>query len=83
MRAAEVEKRAGKPLMSGFHALFSIGGFLGSVLMTGALSAKIGALTGTVVAAVPMTAALLIAAPELHRDSEGRQNTAARDAAWH
>ena len=30
IHAVEVERAAGRPLMSGFHALFSIGGFAGS-----------------------------------------------------
>jgi len=29
VHAVEVERAAERPLMSGFHALFSIGGFLG------------------------------------------------------
>jgi predicted MFS family arabinose efflux permease len=58
VHAVEVEKRAGKPLMSGFHGLFSVGGFVGSSMMTLALSAKIGALAGTVFAALLMIVAL-------------------------
>jgi predicted MFS family arabinose efflux permease len=34
IHAVEVEKAAHSPLMSGFHALFSIGGFAGALLMT-------------------------------------------------
>ena len=38
IHAVEVERAAGTPLMSGFHALFSIGGFAGAGLMTSLLS---------------------------------------------
>ena len=65
VHAVEVEKRAGKPLMSGFHGLFSVGGFVGSSMMTLALSAKIGALAGTVFAALLMIVALLFASSRL------------------
>lgn len=39
VHAVEVEKQSARPLMSGFHAWFSIGGFAGSLAMTGLLSA--------------------------------------------
>lgn len=34
IHALEVEREAGQPLMSGFHGLFSVGGFAGSAVMT-------------------------------------------------
>ena len=34
VHAVEVERAAAKPLMSGFHALFSVGGFIGATLIT-------------------------------------------------
>ena len=40
IHAVEVERAAGQPLMSGFHALFSIGGFAGSAVMTALLSLR-------------------------------------------
>jgi MFS family permease len=63
VHAVEVEKRAGRPLMSGFHGLFSVGGFAGSSLLTFALSAKIGGLAGTIVASVLMIGAVAFVAP--------------------
>ena len=63
VHAVEVEKRAGRPLMSGFHGLFSVGGFIGATMMTLVLSAGLGAVTGTVMASVLMVAALIAAAP--------------------
>lgn len=65
IHAVEVEKDAGKPLMSGFHALFSIGGFAGSLLMTGFLSVNISAFTATIICAAIMIAAVLLAWPRL------------------
>lgn len=38
IHAVEVEKDSSKPLMSGFHGLFSVGGFIGAALMTSLLS---------------------------------------------
>lgn len=63
VHAVEVEKRAGRPLMSGFHGLFSVGGFIGASLMTLILSAGFGPLAGTIAAAVLMVVTLIIAAP--------------------
>ena len=54
--AAEVERRDGRPLMSGFHGAFSVGGLVGAVAMSGLLGA--GVALGVCVAAV---AALLLA----------------------
>ena len=69
VHAVEVERAAGRPMMSGFHALFSIGGFAGSLLMTSLLSAGIGALPGTLAAAAVMLVAMAGAAPRLLRSS--------------
>ncbi|TDW60293.1 cyanate permease [Novosphingobium sp. PhB55] len=63
VHAVEVEKRADRPLMSGFHGLFSVGGFVGASMMTLALSAGLAAVTGAIVAAALMIAALILAAP--------------------
>jgi len=53
--AVDVEKHAGKPMMSGFHGLFSVGGLVGSAGMAALL--KAGApLTGS---ALAVSAALL------------------------
>lgn len=65
VHAVEVEKRASKPLMSGFHGLFSVGGFVGALLLTGVLSAKIDPTLGTLAAALLMIVAVLVAAPRL------------------
>ncbi|MES1148644.1 MAG: MFS transporter, partial [Bradyrhizobium guangdongense] len=44
IHAVEVERASERPLMSGFHAQFSIGGFLGSAAMTALLSLHVDAL---------------------------------------
>ena len=49
VHAVEVERDAGRPLMSGFHALFSVGGFAGSALMTVLIWLSIGPLPGALI----------------------------------
>jgi predicted MFS family arabinose efflux permease len=65
VHAVEVERAARRPLMSGFHALYSIGGFAGSTLMTFLLSAHLEPLTSTLCCAAIMLVALLLAWPRL------------------
>ncbi|MGY3368052.1 putative MFS family arabinose efflux permease [Bradyrhizobium sp. GM2.4] len=67
IHAVEVERAAGRPLMSGFHALFSIGGFAGAALMTALLSLQLGALACTLICSVLMLIAMLGAWPRLLR----------------
>ncbi|UPK38342.1 MFS transporter [Bradyrhizobium sp. 186] len=70
IHAVEVERAAGRPLMSGFHALFSIGGFAGSTLMTLLLSLQLDVLTCTLICSVLMLIAMLIAWPRLLRSAQ-------------
>lgn len=65
VHAVEVERGAGRPLMSGFHALFSVGGVAGASLLTALLSAGASALAGTLAAAALMLAAMAVASPRL------------------
>jgi predicted MFS family arabinose efflux permease len=59
LHAVDVERASEKPLMSGFHALFSVGGFLGSGVMTALLSRRIAPSVSTILSsAIPV---LLIA----------------------
>ncbi|KAB7770204.1 MFS transporter [Xanthomonas maliensis] len=44
MQAVVVEREAERAMMSGFHAFFSIGGFMGAAAMTALLSVRIGPL---------------------------------------
>ena len=45
IHAVEVERGAGRPLMSGFHAFFSIGGFAGATVITSLLSWNVSPFT--------------------------------------
>ena len=65
LQAVEVEKAAARPMMSGFHALFSVGGFFGAAFMTFLLSMQVVVLTGTLICAALMLLALSFAAPRL------------------
>lgn len=65
IHAVEVEKDAPKPLMSGFHALFSIGGFAGALLVTLLLSAKAGPLLTTLLCSAVMLVAMALTWPRL------------------
>jgi len=65
IHAVEVEQAGERPMMSGFHALFSIGGFAGSGGMTLLLSTGAAPLTGALCAAAMTVAALGLAWPRL------------------
>ncbi len=65
VHAVEVERDAGRPMMSGFHALFSVGGFVGAAFVTLLLSLSIAPLTATLVCSALMALALMAAAPRL------------------
>lgn len=58
VHAIEVEHAAARPLMSGFHALFSVGGIAGSSVMTFLLSMRVGAFASTLLCSAPMLAAI-------------------------
>lgn len=71
VHAVDVERAAGKPLLSGFHALYSVGGFAGAALMTLLLSVLSGVangiLIGVVLCAALMLGAMVLCAPRLLR----------------
>lgn len=74
LHAVDVERAAGKPLMSGFHAHFSIGGFAGSAFMTFLLSKHFGTVPSTFLCSILMIAAMAGAAPRLlngHASKDG------------
>ncbi|KAA9010245.1 MFS transporter [Histidinibacterium aquaticum] len=75
VHGAEVERRDGRPLMSGFHAQFSIGGLVGAggvtALLAAGLSPQGAALTGSALT----LAAMLGAAPRLLRARSGEAPT--------
>jgi hypothetical protein len=72
IHAVEVERAAWRPLMSGFHALFSIGGFAGSSLMTFLLSIHLGPLASTLIASALMLIAMIVAWPMLLRTAQAQ-----------
>jgi Major Facilitator Superfamily len=72
IHAVEVERAAGRPLMSGFHALFSVGGFAGSTLVTSLLSLRLGMLASTLICSVLMLIAMLVAWPRLIRSVQAQ-----------
>ncbi|MGT2478434.1 hypothetical protein ACU4GR_04965 [Methylobacterium oryzae CBMB20] len=43
LQAVAVERAAGRPMMSGFHGLYSLGCILGALLASGLLAAGLGA----------------------------------------
>jgi predicted MFS family arabinose efflux permease len=67
IHAVEVEKSAGEPLMSGFHAQYSLGGVAGALFITLLLSAGLGPLTCVVIASALMLAMTAVASPRLLR----------------
>jgi predicted MFS family arabinose efflux permease len=73
VHAVEVESAARRPLMSGFHALFSVGGFAGSAFMTLLLSAHVGALASTLMGSVLIFAAVFTARPRLLQTARAEQ----------
>lgn len=67
IHAVEVEKASDDPLMSGFHGLFSVGGFAGSGVMTLLLTMGIGPFAATLLCSAFMLAATIAAWPRLLR----------------
>jgi predicted MFS family arabinose efflux permease len=57
--AAEVERAQGRPIMASFHALYSIGGFLGAIV--GSLFAHAGLSVGSTLISVGLAALVLAA----------------------
>lgn len=65
IHAIQVERDAGRPLMSGFHALFSLGGLAGSLMMTLLLSRHLSLFTCGMLCACLMFVVTLLAWPRL------------------
>lgn len=71
IHAVDVERASGVALMSGFHALFSIGGFVGAAAMTSLLWWQVDPTIGTSACGAIMAVATAIAAPRLLGGSAG------------
>lgn len=65
VHSVEVEKLGDRPLLSGFHALFSVGGFAGATLMTFLMSLGLTPFNSAWISAFLMAAAMLLTAPRL------------------
>ncbi|HZA65511.1 MAG TPA: MFS transporter [Geminicoccaceae bacterium] len=63
--AVLVEERYGRPIMSSFHGLFSLGGLVGAALAGGAMTVGVGPTVHLGVAAAVLGAAVLAAWPAL------------------
>jgi MFS family permease len=70
LQAVEVERAANRPLMSGFHALFSVGGFLGAGAVTFLLSLGLNPLLTCLICSALMFIFIIIAVPGLLRTSQ-------------
>lgn len=75
VQAVIVEKMEGRTLMSGFHAFFSVGGFVGAGSMALLLWTGVSTLISCVIIALVIALVLYIAAPHLLRTP----NAAERD----
>ena len=70
LHAVDVEHVSEKPLMSGFHALFSVGGFLGSGIITALLSRGIAPRSSTVLSSVILVVLIVVAIPRMLSNRE-------------
>jgi predicted MFS family arabinose efflux permease len=70
LHAVDVERASEKPLMSGFHALFSIGGFLGSGIVTALLSRGIAPSSSTIFSSAILVSLILVALPRMLSNRE-------------
>ena len=67
IHAIEVERDAGAPLMSGFHAQYSLGGFVGAMFVTLLLSVGASPFACVAIAAALMLLMMWVASPRLLR----------------
>jgi predicted MFS family arabinose efflux permease len=70
LHAVDVERLSAKPSMSGFHALFSVGGFLGSGLATALLSRGIAPGSGMILSSAIVLSLILVAMPRMLSNRE-------------
>ena len=70
LHAVDVEHASEKPLMSGFHALFSVGGFLGSGIVTALLSRGITPGSSTILSSIILVSLIVVALPRMLSNRE-------------
>ncbi|KRG77470.1 MFS transporter [Stenotrophomonas chelatiphaga] len=63
LQAVMVERDARRPMMSGFHAFYSIGGAVGAAAMTGLLALGVAPWVGACLLLAAMAMVVLVAAP--------------------
>ncbi|MDW7601871.1 MFS transporter, partial [Stenotrophomonas maltophilia] len=68
VQAVIVEREARRVMMSGFHAFFSIGGFLGAATMTVLLSAQLPPLASVLIGVGAMLLVMLLSAAYWHSE---------------
>ena len=73
IQAVVVERDAEKPMMSGFHGMFSVGGIVGAGGLTCLLSLKLTPLAGQIIIAAACVAMLIAVAPNLLPRQESRE----------
>lgn len=71
LQAVVVEKASDKPLMSGFHGFYSLGGMVGALVMTVQLSMDVPVLTACLVTSALVLALLLYSQSGLLRNAQG------------
>ena len=74
MHAVVVEREAGIPLMSGFHGLYSVGGFAGAGSLSGLLALGASSLSAAIISVIIMFVALFFTAPRLLPIKSGRND---------
>jgi len=68
IQAVMVERDSGRPMMSGFHAFYSIGGAVGAAAMTALLALQLPPLWVCVLASMAMVVLLAVSVPYWRRD---------------
>ncbi|MDG2525559.1 MFS transporter [Stenotrophomonas sp. HITSZ_GD] len=68
LQAVAVERHAGRAMMSGFHAFYSIGGFCGAAAMTALLAAAVPPVWAAAGAVVALIALAACSVPYWHRE---------------
>lgn len=70
VHAVEVERLSARPSMSVFHAMYSVGGIVGSATVAGLLYADVGASAATLPPAAAMLVLMSVAGPRLLRSAK-------------
>jgi fucose permease len=76
VEAIAVEERYGRPIMSSFHALFSVGGLLGAAVAALALKQGVSPVAHIVAVALGLAVLVVLAMPHLERTGLGQGQAA-------